>query len=306
MDAAGKPAYSPTLHDPFDALTRLPSFHSPKPATFYYRFQPKRQVVGISDESKSVCITELVTPELQTLCESPDFIELLSLGSVPTRRCPFFTLVRSVKRDRRSENTVCFLIYSEDTRTCLYEAEFSRKIPGKILRLCVNRAALLSEAEDDDLAELHLAVERAHSILHEVFFLNSARSKTLGKISVLHQNAKAVRSLSKTCGVNEYRVRSCKHIEEKPSSFIVTVIIYSDEASPSTSARPRARRVSHLYRGCEQIKEIGEYLASDPEHLERIVVCCSSEGEVKRCKRIVQSIMDHAFLLEGGSARASG
>ena len=303
MDAAGKPAYSP--HDPFDPLTRLPSLPSPKPATFYYRFQPKRQVVGISDESKSVGITELVTPELQTLCESPNFIELLSLGSVPTRRCPFFTLVRSVKRDRRSENTVCFLIYSEDARTCLYEAEFSRKVPGKILRLCANRAALSSEAEDDDLAELGLAVERAHFILREVFLLNSARSKTLGKISVLHQSVKAVRSLSKACGVDEYRVRSCKHIEDKSSPFIVTVIIYSDEASPSSSARPRARRVSHLYRGCEQIKEIGEYLASYPRHLERVVVCCSSEGEVKRCKRIVQSIMDHAFLLEGGSAGAS-
>ena len=261
----------------------------PKPATFYYRFQPQSRTVGIPKNERYEVDPAIFARNSD--CPYPNFLDLLSLGTIPCSYCPYFTLVKTSKKLRK-ERRLCFVIYSDDTRKCLYETEFlqtSQFRRGRLMRVTLHKPTLDSNESANAVLE---EMENLQCILRKVYHLNKERSDILSKISVLHKNVDLVRSLSQTCGIKELCQKKCVGIQNRSTAFLVSVRMNQQEPNPG-----RVRRVNHLYSACEQIRDIQRYLECKPENLEKLVIHCCTSKEVKQYKRIIQSMLDHAFLL---------
>ena len=226
-----------------------------------------------------------------------NFLEMLALGSIPCSYCSYFTLV--TKFERNSEGTrLCFLVYSEDTTKCLYEAELvqaSGTDCARLVGVSIHRSLIdMSACRPPPDSVTTEKIDSLVAILMKVYYLNRERSGILSKISVLHKNVEMVKTLSETCSIKQFNQRKCTRIESVvDSSFLVSVRI----DSPQPSHHLQRRSVTHLYSACEQIKDIQRYLRQKPQHLERLVIHCYTLKEAKQYKRIIQSMLDHAFLL---------
>lgn len=277
----------------------------PKPATFYYRFQPQNRILGIAD-GDAVCITsaalhtEFVIP--------PAFLSMLALGSLPSSYCPYFTLAKRWKKTR-TESTLIFLVYSPDTTQCLFQTEWVETFPeypgiGSSVRLVKALAHKFVPLES--IEALQVAVENLHEVLSQVYHLNKQRSDLLGMISIVHDQKQAVTSSSEYCGIREFCVKDFKEAIKGIGAwsivhrqFIVSVELDSQSNLQSRGSTSTRQRVNHLYSACEQVKEVQQYLETGKAQktLLKLVIHCRDRKEVMQYKRIIQSMLDHAFLL---------
>ncbi|QDZ21920.1 hypothetical protein HOP50_06g44610 [Chloropicon primus] len=269
----------------------------PKPAAYYYRFQPAKNVgmkadLGVCALGHSEGIGALTS-------ELPGFFELVSLGSVPSVYCRFFTLA---KGEVRTESSLTLLVYSECTRWCLYEVEYAE---GKLVRALVNKTLLPGGGDgDDDFLE---AVQNLEAILRKVYLLNKERTEIMGRVSVLHGEEESISSLCDSCALEEIRtnafgigeaVSQFGEILGRNTAFVVTVTLNSATGKPSRHKKTSS--VNNLYKRCENMKKIKKMLCNKPENLLRLVVHCGSAKEARQYKRTMQSMLDHAFLVNPG------
>ncbi len=255
------------------------------------------------------------------MCDLPDLFEMLSLGSIPSSFCPYFTLASACSRlngaaAKRSGSgkSLRFLVYSEDTRHCLFETELVKSSARPRVRLetlsvkkslpqNLGELDLMVLPEDSEYSEMELAVkmEVFLSILTRVHHLNRERTDTLGRVSVLCESVDTVASLSQKCGMKEVSTRSVHGLLRRDCPHVVSLLVNTPKAGGARGSSGR-RRVNHLYSACEVVKEVQTYLETKPENLQRLVIHCSTLKEVKQYRRIIQSIFDHAFLINPETA----
>ena len=260
----------------------------PKPATYYYRFQAASRVGMGSGAGTCALDCESIRRAFDRV---PQFSQTLALGSLPSAFCQFFTLARGSHKD-----SLVFIVYSECTRFCLYEVEFRG---GKIVAAKASARALEDRGGNttEDLVEA----------MAKVYESNRARVETLSMVSVLDLSRNSMRDLCSACGMET--VDTCEEAEglERSGAFVLLVASTSRGqpcASASGRAGRRTARVQNIYQRCEQMKRIQEFLGNRPKtpgqkpsRLERVVVCCEGAKEVKEYRRVVQSMLDHAMVV---------
>ena len=260
-----------------------------KPATFFYR--PS----SIDGQNIGIPACHRTTISEASTSFPPVCLQYLHLGSIPCEYMPYLTFTGS--RFVRGKEKLMFLVYCEHRKQCIYEAEFATD--GRVISAHSNSALLDLDEVMQSFGKLWKGSHAATllTIIKRVLELNEVRSLLLEKLAVTDGDTRDVQSLVRECGLKAKFLPKGHVLTASPGSGTPSYSVVFLVGIQQSQTR-RTANLGSLFAICEQVKALKTYIETIPRGATyKIVIRCNSFKDRRQYHRVIQSMVDHSFLL---------